>query len=521
MKSATMTQCLTAAILLLALAPPTVPAEELAVATVLHQTASSVYLDKGAVDGLTPGVLLHVFRDGQEVGSIEVGHVSRHSASCTLPAGVPAPAAGDELRYARGAGTKEGAGLGGLGLDLEGRISLELRMFADAGDSGEDFRQPAMGLRLDGRELGGLPLDFHLRLRSRYNQRSRELDADRPETEWLHRLYEASLVHDDADRPFRLALGRLFDNDFRGAGNWDGVQAELRARGHWRLGFFAGAGLDPRDSETHFDETRLGAFAGLKLGEAGGPGYKGSLAMVRSTIDDEANRDFITMQNTLRLNRDLSLHQQMELDLNRDWREDAAGETSTLGRLNLMLRYRVSERASLGLAYDRFERVRDAATRALPDSLFPDYRQTGLRATVSLRPAPGLGIGGSVGRRDRSDESQEPLFASVYLTQADLLDMNLDLQLRYAYADGRYTKSSVPSLDIQKAFSPALRLGLGLGLQSYEGVGSEDFSLAGQWLRVYGGYQLNRSLDFSGRFQRGSGDIAEGNEIFVRLGYRF
>lgn len=492
---------------------------ETVVARILHLTSGAVYLDKGAADGLAEGVRLTALRGDAVIGSLRTDHVSRHSASAQLARGLDLQV-GDALRYERESAS--GADTGGVGLDLRGRAALEYRMFADAGDTGEDFSQPALRLNLSADDLRGLPLDFRLRMRSRYDQRSRELDEERPETEWLHRVYEASLVYDDPEQIFRVAAGRLYDNGFRGAGNWDGGQLELRAPRRWRLGVFAGAGVGLTDSATDFDALRSGAYAGYARGELGETRYEGDLAYVSSIVDEAIDREFLSFENRLWLSRDLSLHQSLELDFNRDWREEASGESSTLSRFNAYVRYRPTRMLSLGLGYDLFQRVRDAATRALPDSLFPDYEQAGLRASAALTLPSGVGLGGSLGLRSREDEpDKDPLYLNAWLSATNVRGNGTDLQFRYAYADGRFAKSHVPSLDVQQAVTPELRLGAGFGAQSYEGLTPETFSLDGQWLRLYGSYRLTRSSDLQLRWRHATGDIGEGDEIYLSLGHRF
>jgi hypothetical protein len=510
---------------------------------ILYLSSSSVYVGKGSADGLTEETVLTVHRDGRELGRLQVSYLAEHSASCKIVLAGNALALGDEVRFLPTAPLFVDPDLGkpepikpweGKPLELaereavselSGRAALEWKLFKDGGDTGEDFQQPALSLRLNAKRIWNRPLDFRLRLRSKYSERSRVIDADRPETEWLHRLYEAALVWNDETRPYTLSLGRLYTRDLSAAGNWDGLQIDWRLDERWRVGVLYGGDPGRTDSEPDFANTKLGAYLAFEQGQVGRRGLRASLGAVGSYADGEVSRELLALRGTLWRDK-LSLVGGAELDLNRDWREEAAGESSTLSRLNTLLRYRASETLSLNLAYDRYASVRDALNQEIPDSLWTDLRQSGLRAGIDYRLFGFMRLGGSVGFRDRDDRPDGvhlPIYANGYLGMSDLANSGVSLRLAYAFADSRYTRSHVPSLDLSRSFGMKLNLGLGLGLQSYEGTAAESAlgTLSGQWLRLRGGYRINRHLRLQGYYGFDSGDILEGSQVMAKLAYRF
>ncbi len=510
---------------------------------ILYLSSSSVYVGKGSADGLADDTVLTVHREGREIGRLQVSYLAEHSASCKIVLAGDTLVLGDEVRFTPALPIFVDPDLGKPDLakpwagktlelaervpepELKGSAALEWKLFKDGGDTGEDFQQPALSLRLNAKRIGNRPLDFRLRLRSKYSERSRAIDADRPETEWLHRLYEAALIWNDETRPYTLSLGRLYTRDLSAAGNWDGLQLDWRLAPCWRLGALYGGDPGRRDSEPDFANTKLGAYLAFEQGKAGHDGLRASVGAVGQYADGDVSREFLSLRGTIWRNR-LSLIGGAELDLNRDWREEAAGESSTLSRLNALLRYRATKDLNLHLAYDRYASVRDALNQAIPDSLWTDIRQSGLRAGLDLGLPGLLRLGGSVGFRDRDDRPDGehlPVYANGYLSATDLAGSGVTMRLAYAYANGRYTRSHVPSIDLSRAFGMKLDLGLGLGLQSYEGTVDESAlgTLTGQWLRLHGGYRISRHLRLQGYYGFDSGDILEGSQVLARLAYRF
>jgi len=72
---------------------------DLMIAEILHFSRSSVYIDKGEVDGLTPDSELAVYREGRKIGDMRVSYLARHSASCRVVTAEGSFEHGDEVRY--------------------------------------------------------------------------------------------------------------------------------------------------------------------------------------------------------------------------------------------------------------------------------------------------------------------------------------------------------------------------------------------------------------------------------------
>ena len=499
---------------------------------ILVVNASSVYIDRGAADGLREGDVVAVQRDGQEIGTLQVAYAATHSSSCTVLASTASFASGDRVGYRSetpiatdlpqtGKPKLAMAGHGDGGLNLHGTLAAEWRSFTDDSEAGEDFTQPAFAAHIDGDNLWGRPLDLRLRVRSKYSQRSREIDEERPQDEWLHRVYEAALVWNCPKFPYRLSAGRLYNGDLPGAGNWDGLEFQYNFGPRWSAGALSGYTPGLINSAFDKDKQTYGAYLLFHDGALGDNRYRGSLGWVGQYDGHVASREFINMRNTIQYEQ-LSVYQTLEFDMNRDWREEAQGESSTLSRLNAGMIYRVTLALRLRLSYDRWDPVRDLYNREIPDSLYTLTLQQGLKAGASLRVTRQVTVGASVGYRDKESEDKRPVFFNGDLSVTDLAGSGVNAQARYAYADGRFTRTQVPSLDLQRRFGHALDLGLGFGVRNYEGVEAES-ALADQsssYVRVYGGYRLSREVSLQGIYGHTGGDVGAGNLVQLRLAYR-
>jgi hypothetical protein len=516
-------------------------AETAATARILYLSSSSAYLDKGATDGLAEGAILTVLRQGEEIARLEVVYLAEHSAACRLlepdvtlttddqvryvPLPAPETTPPDTVdvkeeepyrpkRYQRDPTLRRS--------EFHGRAGLEWKLYDDPEcRTDENLIQPGLTLRLDGQQVAGRPIDFHVRLRSQYTQRGRRISDDFPRTDWTHRLYLLSIVYGDIRRPWRLEAGRLYAPAFSAAGNWDGGLLELRVGERWRLGLFGGAAPDLRDGSPDFDQGKVGGYLSLKSGRWGERRYRGTLGFFGHYTPCGISRELVAFNNEISLGRSLLVRQNLEVDINRHWRHDLAGERRTISRASLFAQFQPRRALRVSLGYDYYQNTRRMETRALPDSLFPQTWLQGVRLGANLRLSPALSLGGYFGVRDRECERKEPVFGSGSLQWHDPLGSAVTLQARYAYADTRFTRSHAPSLRLVRQFGRALRLGVGLGYQDYEGVDGEPFSSEGERWLVFGSYRISSHFDAQWQGSHTTGDVGAGSRALLRLGYRW
>jgi hypothetical protein len=89
-------------------------------------------------------------------------------------------------------------------------------------------------------DIGGQPLSFQLRFRSRQDDRARSLTSLQPTSERRDRLYEASFRYQPSSDRYSMEAGRIASSSFVGLGYLDGALARVRLAAPLQVGVFFG-----------------------------------------------------------------------------------------------------------------------------------------------------------------------------------------------------------------------------------------------------------------------------------------
>jgi hypothetical protein len=512
-----------------------------AIAEIAYLSRSTVYIDKGEKDGVTLGADLTVVRSSREIGRLAIEHVSMHSAACRIVSWVDSLKIGDQVLFqpvfkpepepeelkpvvapvadppvrplVLPPKTRE--------FDLSGRASVEWLHFSDGGNAEKDFDQPAVYLRLDGRNIKNRPLNFHLRMRNKYTNRASGIDRARPEREWRYRVYQAYLGYGDATTAWQLKLGRIYTERMRSVGSWDGLLATYALSERLSVGFFGGGEPDWETFDADFDNSKYGGYFSFAAGRRALNWYRGTVGFVGRYSDGDVNREYLVFMNEAAIGGRLQIRQNLELDFNRDWRKDATDEAQTLNRFNMMMSYRLNRQLSLTCDYDYYQNVRDLNNKEIPDSLFADAIQKGVKFGLRARLSSSLRIGGRVGFRAKSDQEKRPVYGNVDFSWTNIFSSSLRVNGSCAYADNRYSKSLVPMISISRYFGVRMYQGFGFATEKYEAVEQDNSdALTGQWVRWFGSYTMTERIDLNWQLSFVSGDIGEGERIYAGLTYR-
>jgi hypothetical protein len=206
---------------------------------VRYRSADTVYLDAGRAAGLAEGERIEVVRDGEVVAVLEVVFLAEHSASARVVeasgevregdrvrrlAGAPPPPAEDTppsttlpppRRVVRTPPRPERA----PSTRLYGTVTADWEGFADGGESERDWQRTTVGVRLTGRDLGGLPLGVRVRLRADQFDRDRPYRSGVvPDRESRDRLYELALSWEPPEGRWAVRAGRLGTSPYAGLG---------------------------------------------------------------------------------------------------------------------------------------------------------------------------------------------------------------------------------------------------------------------------------------------------------------
>lgn len=509
---------------------------------VRYRSADTVYLDAGERAGLSVGDRLELRREGESVAVIELVFVAGSSSSARvveekldiLPGDLALPLG--ELRPPRPAEEKPPPASASEPRDrsappdvryptrrerrtrLTGVVSLDVE--SRTTERGRDTDLTTGRLSLRGRDLGGLPLDLRVRLRSRQVERSGDLGAGIPSSEDRDRLYELSLRWTPDSERWSVELGRLGAGPFSGIGYLDGASGRARIAGGWEVGAFYGR--RPELGELGFDSggTKYGIFSRWSADDAP---WEVFVAGVEEEDDRGASRRLAVLESRLaRPGGRWSLYQRAEIDLALD---DLAGDESS-GRLTqaaLALSGELGERSRLVISYDRYDPLllfedRDPG----PAQRFEDLLRQGLRARVIWGKNGGLGMSLTAGLRSGEgmaaggDERTYSAGLGVHSSRARGLSWNGDL---LAFSNP-FTEGALLTLRARHGFSGGHSLGLAVGSTAY----SEELTgldRASSWARVDGWVELPASLFARGELELTTGDDAEGQRLRLGLGYRF
>jgi hypothetical protein len=381
----------------LALVAPSWLAAEEAAANVTYVTASSVYLDVGLSDGLAVGARLQLMRGDTEIATIEIVEASSSRAVAKILTQQESPAVGDIASFATQAApdprvdpplSKTAAKRRGSS-GIRGRAGLRYISIDDDANANGGYSQPALDLRVDGMRMNGTPWGFDIDVRARQTYRNVPGLADESTT----RAYKFLVSRGRAEDGWRFSLGRQLSPHLGAISIFDGLSADYGSE-KWGAGVVSGTQPDPIDYGFSSDIQEHGFYFRFN----GTPKKARQWNIVTGTVGSyqsgEINREFLYLLGRYRTRRFWAYAIQ-EVDFNRDWKVDEAGEdsvspTSTFLSMNI----RPTRSITLRAGYDNRRNVRLARDRVTPATDFEDAFRRGawVGATVRMRKRFSLGV---------------------------------------------------------------------------------------------------------------------------------
>lgn len=529
----------------LAQAPPPAPSF-----AVRYRTAGNVYLDGGSARGLRPGDRLAVMAGDQTLALLEVDFLAENSASCRIVSETRTVRPGDIAVLLRAAAPAETvtpepqpppAGevvvqppetASGSGLvfapprplaRVRGGLSLGYYRVWDESPASYDFEQRTGRLDLSAWEIGGLPLSFNARLRSRQDVRSRPLSVvGGSASERVDRLYELSLRYEPPEGRVAVEAGRLGSSHFVGIGYLDGALVRLRLAGPVHLGGFYGQRAEVDGLGFEGDGAKYGGFVSvIPSGRFARSSAEGLLAFVREFDGPEISREYVALETRFGTGARLLFFQRGELDLNRGWRREAAESAYQVSNLSLSASLRLSPTVATTLSYDSRRNYRNHLNRSVPEALFDDYLHEGFRANLSVSRPRSLSFvaGGGLRLPDAPGSSRS------WSWNAGLRHDGLFRGGMFASVDGsgflnQYTEGYLLAVRTGWRFARGHQVDLGWGASRYRLSAGGELR-QGQWIRLVGRAELLWRLYLSGDVEYDWGDDLQGPRAFLEAGWLF
>jgi hypothetical protein len=495
---------------------------------VTYLAGDSVYVGSGAEEGLGPGDRLEVVRDGAQVASLRVAEVSAHRSRCaaedpagdirvgdvvrpgseTARTGTPAaPAAGPEPKPASASRP----------LGLRGRIGLRyLYIDRKSGIEG-GYRQPALDLRLGGRELGGSPVGLEADVRARRTYRT---DASgKTESEGRNRVYRLAATYGRPGDAFRFGLGRQFAPSLAVVSLFDGAYAEYRKE-RLAVGGFVGTEPDPVDWSYSSDVRDAGAFFEYGNAAAAGARWAITTGAVTSSQDGEINRDFVFVQGRFD-DRKLSAYLAQEFDVNRGWRKTAeAGDTFTSTSTFASVRFRLGEPLAVRAGYDDRRSVRLYRDLVTPETEFDDAYRQGYWAGIEGKAGRHV-LWGVDGRRSSGGAAgaADSYTGTVGLVQ--LTRLGLEVRERSTRYQSDTAEGWLHSLSVSADLATWTRLEIHGGLRTETALVSYIPQGDLNWFGLEWDAYLGRRWLFSLTADRNRGGDEDNDQYYANVSWRF
>ncbi len=505
---------------------------------VKYLSAENVYINGGREEGLMVGDQLLIIRDGKSVAKLEIVYLADHSASCKIiekkleikPKDrvkvlktVKRPdkkLTEEEQNRAREFVARRTAQKKTRWAKVSGRISFQVYGWQDNNISNMDFKQPGARLDLKLRKLWRSDFNFYLKMRSKYNNRSRSFSRNAPANEWLHRVYKLSLTYESENRPFNFRVGRIITNQISGIGYIDGAQVEQKISRNLKVGAFAGTQPEWRRSEFSTDIKKFGGFISYLFGDFTGTRYEATLAAAGEYELGDISREFVYLRNSLYFGGKISVFQSMQLDVNRDWRKEATGKSIQLTNFYLSANYRPLNWLSLSLGYDARQSYRTAQTRSIPDSLFDDAMRQGILGSIYFRLPMNFRLSTNFTMRSRDGDVSNTYSYGGSIINTNLLNQRILLSLRFIGYQNHFSEGYNPSVSIGKAIWGGHRINLSYGNYTYTfSDGARQTS--NQWASVEADISIIQSLYSTLEYEYNWGGDLVGHRAFAEIGYRF
>lgn len=519
--------------------PPLSDGAPLATACVTYLTASTVYLDAGAADGIAEGDELEVVRDGRVVARLRVFVVSSHKAGCRRIGDIDADVeieAGDEVRYAAAAvptaPTAAGAAVMAESETTRDATRSEALSFTerlrDAGFSGRvgvryimieepnlgvGYHRPGVDLRVRGDDLfeTGIGLDVDARAYRSY----RDVSGD-SSTDSSNRIYRANTSWTGSEFPLRMALGRQFVPSLAAVSLFDGVSGEYAGDGYG-VGVLGGLEPDPYDYGLSTDVQQYGAYGELRNRIGARRRWGATLGLIGSYAKGSVNREFLYLQGRYD-DRRASLYLAQEVDLNRGWKKDAGESVVSSTSTFAYGRYRILESVALTAGFDNRRNVRLYRDRVDPVTEFDDAYRTGywvgadgkygrLRAGMDARISTG-GSGGSA-------ES-----GSLYLGAVQLTRFDIDVRSRTTYFSSDAANGWLESLRAGAPVGDSVQVALIGGLRDDQAKGSYGVDTRIGWYGFDVDVALGRHWFLLLSFERNQGSDIDNYQVYTSVSYR-
>ena len=512
---------------------------------VRYRSAANVYVDAGRAQGLSIGDRLAVMVGTEAVAELEVIFLADQSTSCRVvserrpvragdtatllsrgesptstastetpatPAATPSPTA---PALTTGTSHKPAAPWA----RVRGGFSAGLYKVWDTSGTGFDFEQRTGRVDLSLYDLGGQPLSFNARFRSRQDVRALGLSSLARRSERQDRLYELSLRYEPPSDTVTFEVGRLSSSRFVGIGYLDGGLARFRLDSPLQVGAFFGQRADVEGFGPAGSGQKYGGFLRLSPRNPYSASYDVVVALVREFGQADISREYVGVESRFGSGA-VTFFERAEVDLNRSWRKVLADQTYQLSNLSVSTNLRFSPSASAVLSYDNRRNYRDYLTRDVPEQIFDDLLHQGYRASLYFGSGYGLNVTAGFGLRVKEQDRANAYSYNAGIRHGNLFAKDVSLGVDVSAFQNDLTNGYLVSAQTGKRFKAGHQIDFGYGRSLYQ-VTSVGQQRRTEYLRFSGRGSLGRHVYLFTDFEYDRGDDLRGPRGFFEVGYQF
>ena len=494
-------------------------------AKITYVSGASVYVDAGESQGVTVGTRLTV--DGTDLVLV-VTEVSRSRAVARIESGDPSVAVvGFEVRFVPlvapvtvAAGSTKVASEDGrtrAPSGVHGRIGVRYMTSRDGLNEAAEYSSPALDVRLDAPSMFGSAWNAHLDVRARRVSQTgsagESIDDDRS------RVYRAAVGWDRPGPGFRVAAGRQVSPELANVSMFDGVAASWDGE-RWGAGGFAGTQPDPVDWGFSSEIAEAGGWYGIRSRVGAERRWGLNVGAVASRADGDVNREFVFLQGRYTGAR-LHGYFVQEVDVNRDWKSDEAGEstiepTSTF----LSLRFKASEAIDLNAGFDNRRNVRLYRDRVTPVTAFDDSFRRGAWAGLSARAGRHLRFAVS-GRQSSGGTAGDAVSYSGSVAVVRLTRLGIAVSGRATRWESDRLEGWLYLGSVSIDPVPGFGLSLQAGVRDETSLLNPALDDEVTWVGLDADIDLPGNLWATVSFERSEGDFEEVDLLYATLAWRF
>lgn len=495
--------------------PASVARADPAEAAVSYLVGDSVYVAAGERDGVVVGSRLR--------GTDFVLEVTETSARRSIGRVV----AGDATRVAVGAPVTyqpvpaatgyEGSGSRRTPAGLHGRIGVRYLATRNGPDDRADVSSPAIDLRLDGRSLYGSPWNLHVDVRARRVTTTLPDGSDHDDDR--NRVYRASFGRDAPGPGWRFAAGRQVAPELANVSVFDGVTVALdgvRTGG----GAFVGTQPDGVDWGFSSDVEEAGGWYGVRSTPGSSRRWSVNVGAVASREEGEINREFAFAQGRYATGR-VQVYAAQEIDVNRDWKKDEAGESSLEPTSSYVtVRYRATDAWAVFAGYDNRRNVRLYRDRVTPATEFDDAFRRGAWGGVDGRIGRHLRVGVS-GRSSSGGTAGDATSYTGRIAVVRWTGLDLGVQLRATRWENDRLDGWLYTGAVSIDPVPAIGFTVSGGVRDETSALNPALDDSVAWVALDVDIDLAAGFWGTMSFERSEGDFEEVDRMYATLAWRF